>query len=64
MKLDDFFIPQRQNITTEELLEAYPDLAELYNKYLTFEILKREPEPESKRYSKLEELRKLIDGMK
>jgi len=45
MNLDECFIPMRQNITTEELLEAYPDLAELYNKYLTFEILKRGAEP-------------------
>jgi hypothetical protein len=33
--------PKREGVTTKELLELYPDLAELYNKYLTFEILKR-----------------------
>ena len=60
---EDYYIPKRTDITTEELFELYPDLAELYNKYLTFEILKREV-PEPKPYSRFEDLRELMASMK
>ncbi len=33
--------PKPEIVTTEELLELYPDLNELHKKYKTFEILKR-----------------------
>ena len=33
--------PKKELVTDEELLELYPDLRELADKYKTFEILKR-----------------------